>query len=93
MQAFIDSFDNKRHEALTEQMQIEQKISELLLRIPVLSKRTGQALPTTQGFQELKGDLAFKEKEMNKSELTMEALLQGFKNLILYRAGQTFTRF
>jgi intraflagellar transport protein 74 len=77
MQIFLDSFDNKRHEALTDHIQMENNVSDLLLRFPVLQRRTGKELPTSQGFEVLKGDLAFKEKEVEKSENTMEALIQG----------------
>lgn len=76
MQAFLDIFDEKRHEALTNHQEMEQGVSDLILRIPILTKQTGVVLPTSQGFKELKGDLAFKEKEMNNSSNTMDALLQ-----------------
>jgi intraflagellar transport protein 74 len=77
MQIFLDKFDEKRHKALTQHVELEENISSLLLRIAVLASRTAAALPNAQGFSDLKGDLEFKKKEMNNSANTMDALVQG----------------
>nr|KAJ3414893.1 Intraflagellar transport protein 74 [Polyrhizophydium stewartii] len=76
MQAFLDSFDEKRHECLTRNQEAEHNIVELLERIKTLSKKDVSNMPSKEGFQELQGDLAFKENEMQNSENTMEALIQ-----------------
>jgi hypothetical protein len=34
-------------------------------------------LPSKEEYQQLKGDLEFKEKEMEKSENTIEAIMRG----------------
>ena len=83
MQEYLDNFDSNRHECLTRNTQAEKNIAELLERISKLTKtiqsnKTDGAAPSEKGFQDLKGDLALKQKEVVNSENTMEALNQGF---------------
>ncbi|KAJ3020606.1 Intraflagellar transport protein 74 [Thoreauomyces humboldtii] len=74
METFIQSFDKRKSDAIERNATIENKIVAMLDRMRVLSKT--EQLPSPEGFQDLQGDLRFKEKEMRNSENTMEALLQ-----------------
>ncbi|KAJ3115659.1 Intraflagellar transport protein 74 [Phlyctochytrium bullatum] len=80
MQAFIDSFEDRRTEFVNRNANEETAIVGLLDRIRVagpdeivLAKR--ESMPTQQEHKELQGDLKFKEKEMKNSENTMDAIL------------------
>ncbi|KAJ3038636.1 Intraflagellar transport protein 74 [Rhizophlyctis rosea] len=74
MQAFIDAFDQKFKEGSERNTETEKGIVGLLERIKTLSKH--EPLPSPEGMKELQGDLKFKEKEMQNSENTMDAVLQ-----------------
>ncbi|KND00683.1 uncharacterized protein SPPG_03805 [Spizellomyces punctatus DAOM BR117] len=74
MQNFIDNFEDRKKDAEERNSQTEKNIVTLLDHIRSLSKH--EQLPSPEGFQDLQGDLKFKEKEMRNSENTMEALVQ-----------------
>ncbi|KAJ3132641.1 Intraflagellar transport protein 74 [Physocladia obscura] len=75
MTAFLDTFDDKKNEAIKKNETIERDIVSLLHRIKTLAKNDGSKLPSQQDHQELQSDLKFKEKEMKNSESTMEGLI------------------
>lgn len=77
MQSFLDSFEERKAEALRQNAECEQTIVSLLDAIKNLSKANSSSLPSQDEFQELQGDLKFKEKEMKNSENTADALLLG----------------
>ncbi|TPX54840.1 hypothetical protein PhCBS80983_g05707 [Powellomyces hirtus] len=74
MQSFLDSFEKRKTASEERNTAIEQKIVEMLERVRTLAKP--EQLPSPEVFQDLQGDLKFKEKEMRTSETTMEALIQ-----------------
>ncbi|KAI9203192.1 uncharacterized protein BJ171DRAFT_569171 [Polychytrium aggregatum] len=74
MQAFIDSFESKRTEIADKNTTTEKNIVTLLERIKNLSKHETEPMPSVANMKELESDLKFKEKEMQKSESTVEAL-------------------
>ncbi|KAJ3334231.1 Intraflagellar transport protein 74 [Blyttiomyces sp. JEL0837] len=74
MQQFIETFDERKTDALQRNKETERKIVSLLDRIKVgLAKN--EVLPSQAEHRELQSDLKFKEKEMKNSENTMEALM------------------
>ena len=79
MTAFLNDFDIKREDALELNRSAEQQIVEILDRIRIQSKSN---LGTAEGYEDLKGDLALKEKEVKNSEMTVEAILIGMISMI-----------
>lgn len=77
MTSFLENFDQKKDEAIAFNASAEHRIIELLERIRVLSKSNLNSMPSEKGFQDLKGDLAIKEKEVKNSEMTVDAVLAG----------------
>ncbi|EGF76616.1 hypothetical protein BATDEDRAFT_92593 [Batrachochytrium dendrobatidis JAM81] len=75
MQLFLDSFDEKRHKCVEKAQDAEATIVTLLKNIKTLSKKDMSNLPNADGFKGLQGDLEFKEKEMQNSENTADALV------------------
>ena len=77
MTAFLESFEKKKNDAITVNNSMEQRIIELLDKLRVLSKSNLTAAPSESGYEDLKGDLAIKEKEVKNSEMTVDAVLIG----------------
>lgn len=77
MTTFLENCDQKRDEAQSQNNLAENRIVELLERIRVLSKSNLTSAPSEGGFEDLKGDLAIKEKEVKNSEMTVDAVLIG----------------
>ncbi|KAL7747730.1 hypothetical protein RI367_006847 [Sorochytrium milnesiophthora] len=75
MQDFLDTFPGVRNEAAQRLESAQAEVVALLNRIKTLSK-TEQQLPSVERYQQLKGDLRFKETEMQNSSATVEAMLQ-----------------
>lgn len=55
--------------------------------LQTLNKAEGAKLPSTEGYSELKGDLALKEREVKNSEMTMDAILIGILYNNLHLSG------
>ena len=52
--------------------------------LQTLNKAEGAKLPSAEGYTELKGDLALKEREVKNSEMTMDAILIGTIHIFWY---------
>lgn len=76
MKTYLNSFDEVRHQAMNLNKDLETKISDTIESIAISTKKLNIALPTEDGYKNLKGELVNKEKEMTYSTNTMEALIQ-----------------
>ncbi|KAJ3040027.1 Intraflagellar transport protein 74 [Rhizophlyctis rosea] len=70
MQGFIDAFDGKWREGLVRNEGSEKRVVDLLERIKTLARHQ----PVNTG--DLEGDLATKENNVDKGEVTMEGAMQ-----------------
>ncbi len=74
IQEYLDTFDQKRHEVLTYSQTLENQIQQRLFKIKSDSLKLSADLPSTQGYQGLKDDLNYKERVVENSTNTIEAL-------------------
>lgn len=76
MQMFIDAFEERRDQATEKKASLEDNIEQYLERIKLLGKQdTANTAPNVEKYNQLQGDLQFKEKEMANSQNTVEAMI------------------
>ncbi|KAI8813561.1 hypothetical protein BJ742DRAFT_434024 [Cladochytrium replicatum] len=75
MQSFLENFETKKREAHDRNAALEKSIVDLLDRIrQSATKYESAVLPSPDTYKDLQGDLQFKEKELNNSQMTVGGL-------------------